>query len=710
MNTLTNKLNIAKLYFQADKKRIFAAVFVFSFAVLACWAILAPQTLADDYGYYYGGDYGYSDFGSSYPSYDYSYSYGSTPSYDNYSYASYPSYSDYSYSYPSYDNYSYSYGSTPSYSDYSYSSPWTYDSYSYSSYPSSYDYSYYYPSYGYSYNSYPYSQNYDYGFYYDYGYNNYGYGYDSYGGWSDYSYDSSYNYNDTYNYTDTYSDYCGSGCYYPYYSCYSCATSTLSAVAGDLNIVKNVKNISNNDTSWNKSTDADPGDRIAFSIAVNNNSNSPAYNVIVWDSLPSQLSYVANSTQVDGIGNSSDGITSSSGINIGTIQAGQTKTVTFNTDLQYYAPYNYDYTLTNYGYVKADNISQKSDSAQIHLNSSSVSPNLSITKRVRNATKNEGIWQESTNANPGDRIVFEIRVRTTNTNANSYAYNVTAWDNLPYNMTYNSGSTRVDGNYTGDGIVSGGIFLGNLSGNQEKIILFEATVQSGSGFYYSTNTLTNTAYAKADNLGQVSDTAQIVVSGQGQATIISSSLQKTVQNISNPNGTNTDNTAKAGDIIRYTFVFTNNSNSTLNNVRIIDDLPGYLSVQNADNNGIYNEQTNQTTWNLGSINVGSSRTVSYTAKITNPPNSTVIRNTGIARADNMADITSNEVRTTIGSVSAPAQIIRAITGSNNITASLAVSSTLGMLGAGVYYFILRKQDLLAKMKLSFAIWKNRVIG
>ena len=346
MNTLSAKLNIIKLYFKADKKRIGAVLLLFVFTIGAGWFVLAPRTLADDVGYYYGdggwGDsgWGYSDWGGGY-GYDYS---GPSYSYDYYS----PSVS-----------YDYYYGSAPSYD---YAAPSTsYDHYSAPDYGYSYDYANT-PSYSYDYYDYTPS---DYG-YYDYGYYEPAYysGYDYYYG----GYGGGYDYEQNYTYTDTYS--------YTYDDYYHYATSTWPYVIytsyPDLNVYKTVKNVTKGEGAWQKITSANIGDVIAFSIKVASTGRGQANNVSVRDVLPYQLSYVSGTTKIDD-GAASDNLFSTSGLFLGYIPEGQTRTVTFQASVTSTgSSYGMTNTYSNYAYARGDNIYERSDTADIVVTSAYV--------------------------------------------------------------------------------------------------------------------------------------------------------------------------------------------------------------------------------------------------------------------------------------------------------------------------------------------------
>ena len=119
-----------------------------------------------------------------------------------------------------------------------------------------------------------------------------------------------------------------------------------------LQIQKTGRNISKGDLVENTSMNATPSDTIEFLIRVKNLSSVVAYNVIVTDVLPSGMSYVNNSTGLNGI-ITSNGVTNS-GLNIGTLGINQEAIVRFYTTVN---P-GTTATLNNVSQARADNYSQ----------------------------------------------------------------------------------------------------------------------------------------------------------------------------------------------------------------------------------------------------------------------------------------------------------------------------------------------------------------
>ena len=481
--------------------------------------------------------------------------------------------------------------------------------------------------------------------------------------------------------------------------------------SGYLTINKTVRNSTSGSGSFSESANAQSNDRVAFQIQINNNSNATVNNIYVRDILPSGLSYNYGSARLDG-NSLSDGLVSG-GTNIGSMSPGASRTILFDANIGYIST-SYGQTLTNYAYVRADQVSEISDTANVFVNQNQGVGNLNISKTVRNITTGTNM-QSLVNANVGDRVLFLIQVSTP-VNA-SQAYNVRVWDTLPSGLSYISGSTKIDNAYTGDGLVSGGISLGAMSANQNRSINFEATVNSS---FYGSQTITNYAYTSADNIGQRSDFAQVVVGSviyptptyypTPTPTYAPAGLTKYVDNLTSPNGTRTDNTARLGDILKYTLVYTNNTGAAINNVQIFDVLPSYTVFLSADNNGYFtNSSENKAVWNIGLLNAGATATVSYQARVENvPENNFVIVNSAAVQSSNFGLINSNEVRTTVQLSTVKGAYVKAVTGGNDLARNAALSLIISMWGIFMIYLIMEHEALWKNLRFKFILWKIRL--
>lgn len=151
------------------------------------------------------------------------------------------------------------------------------------------------------------------------------------------------------------------------------------------------------------------------------------------------------------------------------------------------------------------------------LNLSAALTTLSINKEVGLLG---GTWQKSVNADPGDKIKFNITVKNT---GSSSASNVFVRDILPQNVTYTDNSATLFSALYPSGtklnpdenlFTQNGYNFGTLQSTASLAVQLEVTV--GSNFAVGQNTLVNTAFTRADGISEVSSNAQIVVTIQGQ--------------------------------------------------------------------------------------------------------------------------------------------------------------------------------------------------
>jgi len=137
----------------------------------------------------------------------------------------------------------------------------------------------------------------------------------------------------------------------------------------------------------------------------------------------------------------------------------------------------------------------------------STRPRLDIEKEVRNVTEG-GSEDESTTAQPGQTVEFRIRVSSTGSGT---VFQASVRDTLPAGLTYQAGTTTVDGTPAADGIIGSGLNLGDLASGRTVTIRFRATVAPEAFFSNGSTTLVNTAWARASNAPEVVDFAFVSV-------------------------------------------------------------------------------------------------------------------------------------------------------------------------------------------------------
>ncbi|MFZ5559436.1 MAG: hypothetical protein ACOZAL_01425 [Patescibacteria group bacterium] len=131
-----------------------------------------------------------------------------------------------------------------------------------------------------------------------------------------------------------------------------------------LSISKLGRNLSRGQVELLDSFLASPSDELEFSIQITNVGNTDLSNVKVWDSLPANISIITGSTTIDGVSWGGDVI--GAGLSLGSLTAGQTKTIKFRVRVESADKFGAgSTTLINTAYAIATNVFQISDSASV---------------------------------------------------------------------------------------------------------------------------------------------------------------------------------------------------------------------------------------------------------------------------------------------------------------------------------------------------------
>ncbi|MBU4284693.1 DUF11 domain-containing protein [Patescibacteria group bacterium] len=236
---------------------------------------------------------------------------------------------------------------------------------------------------------------------------------------------------------------------------------------------------------------------------------------------------------------------------------------------------------------------------------------LEINKLVRNIS--DGNWfSNSVHADYNDELEFSLEVHS---NGNGTAENVRVWDNLPSYLTYISGSTTLDGSYRGDGITTGGIYIGDLHSGQTKTIKFKVRVSSQN--YNNEITLTNYGYASADNANYVYNTALVILEG-GEYGTANIRINKLVRNITNGTGFYDSVNAKPGDEVEFSIDLSSIGNKEANNVKVWDTLPfglTYISGSTTINGSYFGDGIVSNGIYIGTIVAGANKEVRFRTKV-----------------------------------------------------------------------------------------------
>ncbi len=236
---------------------------------------------------------------------------------------------------------------------------------------------------------------------------------------------------------------------------------------------------------------------------------------------------------------------------------------------------------------------------------------LQVQKHVKNITDNTE-YSDSVNADKGDKVGYRVKVRN---NGSTVARNVTLTDNGVNGISIDAGSTSTSGGSLHAGVIPGTLQLGDLQPGQEVTITYTGRVTEDD-----CDTLVNKATASASNAASVSDTANVKVRCEEQPTNKEIKIRKDVRNLDSGSSSYSQTVdARPGEDVRFRVTVTNNSDVTVNNVRMTDEIPsGFRFADNVNVDGNYENITfsgRTLTVELGSLRRGESRTIEFTAEV-----------------------------------------------------------------------------------------------
>ncbi|UYX54031.1 cell surface protein [Bacillus thuringiensis] len=344
------------------------------------------------------------------------------------------------------------------------------------------------------------------------------------------------------------------------------------------------------------------GDTLTYTVALTNNGNSSAQNVIFTDTTPSGTTFIANTFSINGIPQS--GANPTNGVNIGPITAGSTVNVSFQV--------NVTSLLTENPIVNFSSTSYQLVSPPDAETSISNPVSTQIREAILSMTKNESV----SFADIGQTAFYTTSITNV---GNTDATNIVFTDVLPSGLTIVPNTLTVDGVLQPNANPNTGVSLAALPPNEIYSIVFQVTVNSIPPINPAPNTASTTYEFTVDpGNPPVSNTA---------------SSNTTLLQINNANiiSTKTANLtfADVGNTITFTLNLPNTGNVAATDVTIIDILDSNLSF--IPNSFTVNGQTIpnadlSTGVNIGSINGGNTAIVTFQATVTTLPTLNPISN------------------------------------------------------------------------------------
>ena len=336
-------------------------------------------------------------------------------------------------------------------------------------------------------------------------------------------------------------------------------------------------------------TTATPGQTVTYTVSVINNGPSPATNVIVNDITPAGLSWSS----------SSGACTTQYPCNIGTLAAGQTKTITSN----YTVASNFT------GASITNTASTSSDVNDPNTADNSASATTNITQQADLSINKSG----PASASPGQLVTYTITVSNLGP---STAGSVTVHDTDPPGLTFIGNTGACTSAYPCN--------IGALAAGQSATINTTYSVPANYAGSSITNTASVTSGATDPNSGNDSSTITTPVVASADLSIV-----KTGPASFSP-----------GQPVIYTITVTNNGPLTASNIFVTDNTPPGLTF--GSNSGAC---TTGFPCSLGSLTSGQSATITTTFNVPAGYSSATISNTASVSSSTNDSNTANNSST-----------------------------------------------------------------
>ncbi|MCC2454580.1 DUF11 domain-containing protein [Bacillus cereus] len=400
------------------------------------------------------------------------------------------------------------------------------------------------------------------------------------------------------------------------------------------------------------------GNRLTYTITVENTGTLPANNTVFTDPIPAGTTFVTNSVTVNGVptpGNPATGIT------IPTIPPGGSTTITFQVDVTSIPepPVASNEAAFQYEFQPAPNtptITRTTDSNIV--NTDLFNANVALSKAVNKSF-----------ATIGDIITYTI---TATNQASLPANNVNITDAIPSGTAFVPGSVTINGAPSASNPATG-IVVGTIPANGIATITFQVRVTNIPAQNPIQNVANSTFQYNPPNQPPINRNS---TSNPAQTTINAA--------IVNPQKVASRQIASIGDIITYTVTIPNTGNIPVTNATVIDPIPaGTTFVPNSVLvNGISVPNATPANIPVGTIAPGQSATVSFQVQVTSlPPNGTVTNEANItftSQPDPNEPPTTTTTTTTITETTISTAIINPVKTANrqNVTIGDIITYTI----------------------------------
>lgn len=402
-------------------------------------------------------------------------------------------------------------------------------------------------------------------------------------------------------------------------------------MAGPTNCVQDRSNLSNTvltvvnhaqitpaDGGLVKQTDkayADINDNITYTINLKNTGNTPANNIILYDTIPNGTILVPNSVKLNGL--PQPGINPQGGVPVGSLQAGQTASVVF---------------VVNVTTIPSPNPIPNTSLLQYSYTTDPSSPNGQTSKILSNTVytqvnhgnidpNNGGLvkFVDKAYAQVGDTLTYTIRVANSGTTT---VNNVVLSDTIPNGTALVANSVSVNGVLQPGVSPQKGVNIGTIGSGSVATVVFQVLVNT----IPSPNSIKNSGLV--DYSYTVDPSIPIIKSIEAATNVVLTTINSAI--IGSPNKTSLPYYVDLNDTITYTIKFNNSGNVTASNVVVSDTIPAGIQfiAGSVVVNGVTVPSADPTTGiGIGDVASGKSVSVVFKALVNTIPSPNPVPNT-----------------------------------------------------------------------------------
>jgi large repetitive protein len=331
------------------------------------------------------------------------------------------------------------------------------------------------------------------------------------------------------------------------------------------------------------------GDTIRYTVTVTNTGTANATDMVVTDTLPAGLTFVAGSVTVAGVARPTNDITA--GVPIGTLAPGASVAVAYSARVTSMPGTQL--------LVNTANASFNFQSVAGGPITPAVIPSNGVTTPVFSPILVLNKTANTTNATVGSTVTYTIVV----SNSGNIAGTTTVTDPIPAGSTFVPNSVTVNGVTVPGANIASGVSAGSIAPNSSATVTFQVLVQSLPSPPQMVNQA-SAAYTftvpdgRTSSGSAASNTVTIPVALPNVTVVKSSSVPD----------------ASVGETYTYTVVVSNNGIAAVTNVTLTDALPSgaVLVPGSVTINGAPQPSANPANGiAIGALNAGSSTTVTF---------------------------------------------------------------------------------------------------